>query len=141
MARAGSSPLPALVLAAAGLAAGCVAADRDGERGSWDERADAGADVGETVRYECDGGGIVIVTYPTDSTAVVRYDEQSLNLGRAVAASGARYVGDGFEWWARGRGVGAEGTLSRTDGADAAREPLETCRESSALEPGSAPQV
>lgn len=85
---------------------------------------------GAKVTYRCESGRTVEASYPTDSTAVVDYEGQTYEMEIAVSGSGARYVGGGLEWWTKGGGPGAEGTLFRHDAASGASgETLELCEE------------
>lgn len=63
--------------------------------------------------YQCEGGRDVRVSYPSDSTAIMVYDGRTLQMTIAVSASGARYVGEGLEWWTKGSGPGSSGTIFR----------------------------
>jgi hypothetical protein len=53
------------------------------------------------------------VTYPDTETARVSYDGRDYVLVSAVSASGARYAGQGLEWWTASRNGQESGTLSR----------------------------
>lgn len=65
--------------------------------------APAGASVARTPTvYHCTGGQTVLARYPTTDTAVLALQEQTYTLRIAVSASGARYVGDGWQWWTKG---------------------------------------
>ncbi len=55
------------------------------------------------VSYQCDSGNRIIVTYPTDETAEVTYQQQTVPMHIAISASGARYVGGGLVWWTKGQ--------------------------------------
>lgn len=68
------------------------------------------------VVYRCETGRTVEAAYRSDETVVVRYEGKMHRTQLAVSASGARYVGDGLEWWTKG--TGSEGTLfhHQTDG-------------------------
>lgn len=59
--------------------------------------------------YRCADGSIVEASYPTTDTARILYDGGVIDMTIAVSASGARYVGGGWEWWTKGT---TEGTLS-----------------------------
>lgn len=52
--------------------------------------------------YLCDDGASVEATYPTQDTARIVYNGQIINMTIARSASGARYTGDGWEWWSKG---------------------------------------
>lgn len=80
--------------------------------------------------YRCESDALIRATYPTDSVALVRYDGATHEMRVARAASGVRYVGDGLQWWTKGNGPGASGTLSRSTNTDeAGGEIIEECRE------------
>ena len=59
--------------------------------------------------YACDDGRSLKASYPDTDTAVVELDGQTHTLKIAISASGARYVGDGLQWWTKGM---ADGQLS-----------------------------
>lgn len=80
------------------------------------------------IPYECESGRTVHASYPSDSVAVVEYDDRTIRMTRAVSASGARYVGEDLEWWTRGTGPDSKGTLFRHD-ADGTGEIVESCAE------------
>lgn len=65
------------------------------------------------VGYACESGKVVTATYPDTETARVTYDGRDYVLTSAVSASGARYVGQGLEWWTASRNGQESGTLSR----------------------------
>jgi len=96
------------------------------------------------VSYACESGQSVAVAYPDTSSAQVTYKGRTYTLRSAQAASGARYVGSGLEWWTATRG-GTEGaTLSRLGpDQDVGGSTLERCsRPSSApVAPGPVPPV
>jgi membrane-bound inhibitor of C-type lysozyme len=52
--------------------------------------------------YTCDDGRAVQAAYPDADTAVLTLDRQPHRLHIALAASGARYVGDSWQWWTKG---------------------------------------
>lgn len=108
------------------LAAGMLlvaAASCGPHAGAGDSSADSPAVV-----YRCESGREIAAAYPTDSTAMVRYDGGNYEMRIARSASGARYVGAGYEWWTRGTGPGSTGRLGRFAGQElTASETLETC--------------
>ena len=59
--------------------------------------------------YHCPDGSFIEAWYPTTDTARIVYQGRSIEMTSAVSASGARYVGAGWEWWTKGM---TEGTLS-----------------------------
>lgn len=65
------------------------------------------------VGYACESGKVVTATYPDTETARVSYDGRDYALSSAVSASGARYAGQGLEWWTASRNGQESGTLSR----------------------------
>ena len=77
--------------------------------------------------YRCESGRIVEATYRADDTAAVRYADQTHLMHVAVSGSGARYVGDGLEWWTKGTGAGAPGTLLRHSADDTTGAVIERC--------------
>lgn len=72
------------------------------------------------VGYACESGRTIAVSYPDDQTARVRYEGKDYLLTSAVAASGARYKGEGLEWHVAGRGEQEGGILSRIGDGTAA---------------------
>lgn len=82
--------------------------------------------VTQKTTYRCADSSIVEASYPTTDTATIRYEGRSVDMTTAVSASGARYVGDGWEWWTKGM---TEGTLSRlASGKDTASAPGVICK-------------
>lgn len=63
-----------------------------------------------TASYRCANGERLLVSYRTQDAALITYRGQTHFLPLARSASGARYGGDGWQWWIKGD---AEGTLSR----------------------------
>lgn len=128
-----SSPMPtrALLLSTTLLAflafAGCTSPADSPAPAADTTEADAGVDAAAFITYQCPSGGTVEASYPTDSTAVVRYQGQERSMTIAVSASGARYVGDELEWWTKGSGSGSEGTLFRHESDGTTGELVETC--------------
>lgn len=72
------------------------------------------------VGYACESGKTVAVTYPNADTARVAYDGRDYVMTSAVSASGARYAGQGLEWWTASRNGQESGTLSRLGSTDQA---------------------
>ena len=52
--------------------------------------------------YACDDGRSLKASYPDADTAVVELEGATHTLKIAISASGARYVGDGLQWWTKG---------------------------------------
>lgn len=80
-----------------------------------------------SVTYQCDSGNRIRVAYPTDSTAVVEIDGHRHQMSIAVSGSGARYVGERLEWWSKGSGTGATGTLFHRLADGTTGEAIERC--------------
>ena len=59
----------------------------------------------QTYEMNCTDGQSLKIAYPYDATYVIMDYEGELRLLRtAVSASGARYVGEGWQWWNKGSG-------------------------------------
>lgn len=65
------------------------------------------------VGYACESGETVTVRYPDADTAEATYRNETFALRAAPAASGARYVGAGVEWWSVVRDGQETATLAR----------------------------
>ncbi|MDR3089418.1 MAG: MliC family protein [Desulfobulbaceae bacterium] len=101
-------------LLAAGLLVSCAPSVEHG-----DDQAQA---VDAMISYQCESGRRIVASYPEGGDrATVFYQGKTLRLTRAVAASGARYVGDGHEWW----GKGDDASLFQGEEGDVL---LESCR-------------
>lgn len=74
--------------------------------------------------YACESGTTILASYPTDDTAVVEYEGQTLQMTIAESGSGARYVGGELEWWTKGMD---EGTLFRHNADGTSGDLVETC--------------
>lgn len=83
---------------------------------------------GTPVSYACESGQTITARYPDQQTAEVTWQGRGYTLRTAASASGARYVGDGMEWWTRSRDGRETATLSEapTTGGPAT-ELLERC--------------
>ncbi len=77
--------------------------------------------------YTCESGVKIVAGYSDTDTATVHYKGRTYSLKNAVSASGARYVGEGIEWWTKGAGRGASGSVLQhlADGTSGAV--LEAC--------------
>lgn len=77
--------------------------------------------------YGCQSGALIQASYPDTDHARIQYKGQTHTLTIALSASGARYVGEGIEWWTKGSGPGSSGSLfaHRSDGTSG--EVIETC--------------
>ena len=93
------------------------------------------------VGYACESGRTIAVTYPDTETARVSYDGRDYVLTSTVSASGARYAGQGLEWWTASRNGQESGTLSRLGPNDqAGGAAVERCsRPVAALAPAPVP--
>ncbi|HEX6039197.1 MliC family protein [Longimicrobium sp.] len=101
------------------LVAGCASAAAPGPAAVAD---------GAWITYRCESGRDLAASYPADSIAFVRYAGATREMRVATSASGARYTGDGYEWWTRGTGPGSTGRLARFVGDEVtASQPLESC--------------
>lgn len=54
------------------------------------------------ITYVCDDGRTFQALYPDANTARLRLGGQEHTLAIAVSGSGARYVGEGLQWWNKG---------------------------------------
>lgn len=54
------------------------------------------------VRYTCSDGQIVQAMYPDTHTAFIRLRDETHTLHIAISGSGARYIGDEWQWWTKG---------------------------------------
>ena len=82
-----------------------------------------------TADYHCESNDTVFVIYDSTGAVSVEYQEKNYLMEVAVSASGARYVGEGLEWWVKGSGVGAEGMLLQHKPDGTSGEIIETCAE------------
>lgn len=96
------------------------------------------------VTYACESGQSVTAVYAEQSTARVTYKGQTHDMTVARSASGARYTGNGLEWWTANRNGVESGTLSRLGpNEEIGTTVLERCSRPSAtpdvLPPGAVP--
>ena len=75
------------------------------------------------ISYQCDSGNRIIVTYPDNETANVKYMGDTVPMKIAISASGARYVGDNLVWWTKGN----EGSLYKAVNQSETGEMIENC--------------
>jgi len=54
------------------------------------------------VNYTCSNGQTVAAAYPDTNTAVISVHHATHTLHSAISGSGARYIGDGWQWWTKG---------------------------------------
>ena len=97
---------------AVGLAAllGLAACNKPAEQAQAPEAPAAAAPAAAPLTtYVCDDGRSLKASYPDADTAVVELEGATHTLKIAISASGARYVGDGLQWWTKGM---ADGQLS-----------------------------
>lgn len=107
------SPAPAQAPPMA-LAASAPAAVPLGDAKGGEQDAEQGA-----ASYRCANGERLRVSYRRQDAAMITYRGETHFLPLAKSASGARYAGDGWQWWIKGQ---AEGALSRLP-SDAAVAP------------------
>jgi membrane-bound inhibitor of C-type lysozyme len=58
------------------------------------------------VTFRCDDGSAIAATFdntPDPATVQLVRGDQTFTLPQAMSASGARYLGDGIEFWNKGR--------------------------------------
>ncbi|WP_227370445.1 MliC family protein [Halomonas sp. M20] len=93
---------------------------------------DAQTAAPKTYNYACESGETIAVSYPDPDSARMEYQGTTYSMQIAVSGSGARYVGSGLEWWAKGSGPGSHGTLFQHNADDTTGERLESCTAASA---------
>ena len=76
--------------------------------------------------YQCESGEKIVATYSTINSATIEYQNNSYKMTIAVSASGARYVGENYEWWTKGSGSGSLGSLFNHK-ENSTGEALESC--------------
>ena len=69
----------------------------------------------KAISYQCDSGNRIIVTYPDNETAEVKYMDDTYQMKIAISASGARYVGDGLVWWTKGNEASMYKAVNNTE--------------------------
>lgn len=71
------------------------------------------------ITYSCEDGKTVVATYAGE-TATVVYEGKTYAMTTQLSASGARYQGDGLQWWTKGltEGMVAPIPAGQTDPAD-----------------------
>jgi membrane-bound inhibitor of C-type lysozyme len=77
---------------------------------------DAQASSGRNFSWVCPDGARFAVRFPNDETAILSHNGHRYSLTSAMSASGARYQGQGFEYWEH------QGQARFTDAAGAAHE-------------------
>ena len=63
-----------------------------------------------TIVYACANGVTARASYPDAQTAIVDYQGRTHEM-KLAAAGGARYVGDGLQWWTHGQAQAAVAPL------------------------------
>ncbi|MDQ2859139.1 MAG: MliC family protein [Pseudomonadota bacterium] len=113
-------------LAAAALAlAGCVAL----------APAARSAPAAPAIVYACPDGQSVRAIYPDTRTAVIEYRGATHMLKIVASADGARYLGEGLQWWTKGM---THGTIAALAPGETYAPPGEDCI-APPTSPGSAP--
>ncbi|WP_240612071.1 MliC family protein [Brevundimonas vesicularis] len=77
------------------------------------EQSAAPASDAPSIGYACESGATLKVQYVDSDNAKLTHQNQAYALRSVQAASGARYVGGGVEWWTATRDGQESGTLSR----------------------------
>jgi membrane-bound inhibitor of C-type lysozyme len=98
MTQSSVPPVLAMLIAVAS----CQAADQNPEP--------AGDRIGP-VTFTCDDGSMIEATFdnaPDPATVLLVRGDQRFELPQAMSASGARYVGEGIEFWNKGRDAAVE---------------------------------
>jgi|GEM_PF-1857415 len=96
------------------------------DRGKGSEN---GSDSSRYYIYECDSGRTIEAHYPEVDRAEVEYRGETHQMRVMISASGARYAGEGLEWWTKGTGPGAPGTLYHHQDGETG-DVIESCRQS-----------
>lgn len=88
---------------------------------------DTSAEATADRRYRCESGQEITAVYLGTDAARVRYQGREYRMEIAISGSGARYKGEGLEWWTKGSGAGSTGMLSRLDADGTSGEIIENC--------------
>ena len=75
----------------------------------------AAAATQAATRYHCSDGHSIRVAYLGTNAAVLTSGAHIFHLKSAVSADGARYTGDGWQWWAKGMQGGTLTPLAPTE--------------------------
>ena len=116
-----------LTIASVLLVSACASSPRDKAGAPTPVVSSATASVHH---YRCESGETIAATYPSTNSATVQYKGHSYTMQIAISGSGARYVGGGLEWWTKGSGAGAEGTVFHHMADGTSGESIESCTES-----------
>ncbi|KAK0351470.1 hypothetical protein LTR94_024835 [Friedmanniomyces endolithicus] len=73
----------------------------------------AAPEAAPSVGYACESGETVQAAYPDSATVRIDYKGQAHTLRTVQAASGARYIRSGLEWWTASRDGQESATLNR----------------------------
>ncbi|MEW4467656.1 MliC family protein [Parasphingorhabdus sp. JC815] len=93
----------AMIFATLALAAcGTNTADQTDETVQTEETAQPETETVTKTTYKCEDGTVVEASYPDTDTATVVIGDKTVEMTTEVSASGARYVGDSWEWWTKG---------------------------------------
>ena len=67
------------------------------------------------ISYACSDGRVVQAAYPDTNTAQIKINGQAHILRIAMSADGARYIGDGWQWWTKGMHDGSLAPLAASE--------------------------
>lgn len=81
------------------------------------------------VHYQCKSGEMITAHYPSTESVTIQYKNSTYAMKNAVSGSGARYVGDDLEWWTKGSGAGAYGSLVQHNPDGTSGDSIEICEE------------
>jgi len=117
-----------VAIAALTGASACQRSEPEQPTAPVEPQAEQAAATGPAVGYACESGTTIEARYPDTDTAALTYQNRDYAMQAVPAASGARYVGAGVEWWTATRDGQESGTLSRLgpDGKEAVAV-LERC--------------
>lgn len=88
------------------MLAGCVSTSAD--------RA-ASTSTPAWTSYTCGDGQVVQAAYPDTDTALVKIKGETHSLHISLSGSGARYTGDGWQWWTKGMHEGMLAPLAANE--------------------------
>ncbi len=81
------------------------------------------------IGYVCDDNSNVNTQILNADRIAVSFDGKVIPMTREVSASGARYIGEGYQWWTKGY----DATLTKLDAGKAYAEPKGVkCRDTTA---------
>ncbi len=105
----------------------CISACTSTAQNTTEQSTAAAFNTSAAQQYYCDSGETVAAIYPNSESAIIEYQGRVYKMNIAVSASGARYVGEGLEWWTKGNGSGSEASLLEQQKDDSSGEGLEYC--------------